>query len=848
MKRIIPTAIFVLLSLLLSIGTSIAQQAKPAGRLGGTVKDERTAEPIIGATIIVEGTRAGTITDVDGRYMIKGITPGKYTITVRYAGYKAVSKPATIADNAVALLDFMLATLETSVNEIVVTASKGKPEKKLESPITIETVNAEAIRTTASPSPLGAAAKLKGIDFVERGINTVDITSRGLNTQFNTRMLTLVDGKLATFPGIGLPQFAFSPSPAIDLAGIEIVVGPAAALYGPNAHAGVVNMITKDPFNFPGAEISAKGGSQSLYDIAGRYADYTGKFGWKVTGQYMHADNFNSGNTFIFYPKKGLIGENQTLLNPETLASRRITNEFFNALLDSGYAWRDTDLSDFKAEFIKADGAFYYRPGTAFNMNVAAGYSQSTGFVGSNFGVLEANGYKINYQNVQFNGRIGEVEWYVQVSRTGNSAGNSFQLHDKAQYMAQEVSRIRRISGNENLPLSELRKLINMDYVDSASAIVDDSQLYDSEFQLRYKIGQYDLVGGFQYRYYDPKASFLTNADNVNPGKDITATEVGGYLQADTRVLDNKLRLTAAARLDEHTYYDLQFSPKLAAVYSITPNHNIRLGYNRAFKVPVILENHLYLFNGAARGNVNGYTITDAKDSQITGNVVTKFDALKPEEVSTIEIGYKGLWEKKFFIDAVGYYSVYQDFISPAAVVADGRRTFAYDDSGKLTGLGGQLTTYFNYGQAKILGLDIGASYFFSNDVSLDASASFIHLANSDNPYKALGIPLLLNVPTNKYKGTLTVKNQIYDGTLVAFHVRHIPGYTFRAGRWNGKLDDRTVVDLTIGYNWKPYGLSFQASVSNLFDDKTPDVLGAPVTERFFLVQVTKTFGSFIND
>lgn len=851
MRRLKPAATFLLLALLLFINTSLAQQPKSVGRLAGTVTDARTGEVVYGATVVVEGTRAGTITDEKGVYIIQGIAPGGYTITVRYVGYKSVSKQAIINPDAVTMLSFAISTLETSINEIVVTASKGKPEKKLDAPMAIETVSAEAIRTSASPSPLGAVAKLKGIDFVERGVNTVDITSRGLNTQFNTRMLTLVDGRLATLPGIGLPQFTLAPDPLIDLASVEIVVGPAAALYGPNAHAGVVNMITKDPFNFPGSEVSVKGGSLSLFDVAGRYADYSGKFGWKVTGQYMQSDNFNSGNTFIYYPKKGFIGENQTLLNPETPATKQITKEFFNALLDSGYAWRDTDLSEFKANLVKADGAFYWRYSNAFNLKAEAGFSQTTGFIGSNFGVLEANDYKINYQNLQFNGRIEKVDWYAQVTRTGNSAGNSFQLQDKALFMTREILRVRSIPGNENLPLSELRKLINMGYVDSASGVVDDSQLFDSELQLRYKLGQFDLVGGFQYRYYDPKASFLTNADNVQPDKDITAKEIGGYLQADTRVLKDKLRLTVAARLDDHTYYDLQFSPKVAAVYSLTPDHNIRVGYNRAFKVPVILENHLYIFNGAARGNVDGYTITDAKGDQLTGNVVAKFNPLKPEEVNTFEVGYKGLWERKLFVDAVGYYSVYQDFISPAVDVANGITTFAYDADGNLTGskdIPGRLTTYFNYGQAKVIGLDLGASYFFSTDVSLDASASFIKLASSDNPYKDQGIPLLLNVPTNKYKLTLSLKNQFYEGTLIAFHMRHIPGYTFRSGRWNGTLGDRTVVDLTVGYTWKEYGLNLQGSVSNILNDKTPDVLGAPIIERFFSVQLTKTFGRLLGE
>lgn len=109
--------------------------------------------------------------------------------------------------------------------------------------------------------------------------------------------------------------------------------------------------------------------------------------------------------------------------------------------------------------------------------------------------------------------------------------------------------------------------------------------------------------------------------------------------------------------------------------------------------------------------------------------------------------------------------------------------------------------------------------------MSLEGSFSFINLADSENPFEAQGIPLVLNVPTTKYKATLTAKNQLVKNSFISFHGRHIPGYLFRAGRWNGMLEDRTVIDLTLGYEWKPQGVTFQVGLNNILDNKTPDVL-----------------------
>ncbi len=793
---------------------------------------------------------------------------GFYKVQVSFVGYRTVVKNVVVQNETVNL-DFKLQTLETFVNEVVVTASKGRQEKKLEAPITIETIGFDALKQTASTSALGAAAKVKGVDFVERGINTVDITSRGLNTQFNTRMLTLVDGRLATLPGLGLPQFTLAPNPTLDIASVEVVVGPAAALYGPNAHAGVVNIITKDPFNFSGAEVQVRGGSQSLYDIGVRYADHIGNFGWKLTGQFMNANQFESGNIFTYSRSNPtVLGENQTIVNPESPNS--ISPQQFNTMRLDGRAFRETQLSGMEASLRKLDGGLFYQSAN-LNAKLAAGYAQSTGFVGSNFGVLEANGYVIQYQNAQLSGQNGNLSWFAQVTRTANEAGNSFQLHDKAEFMATEFTRASGRLGfvdEQGRPIVPSRiytsptlydsifNAMNFAFIDSASRATDNSQLYDSEVQLRYLFGDLEVVGGFQYRYYDPKASFLSGTDNreavsFGAARDITATEIGGYVQLDKRFFNNKLRTTLAARYDKHTYYDPQFSPKLALTYSVTPAHNLRISFNRAFKVPVILENHLFLLGGLARGNVNGWTVvqggtrsngapaeTLTEALQNGGTLQRRYNPLVPEQVNSIEIGYKGVIADRLFLDIVGYYSFYKNFISPAFEISGGpaKNTFAYDKDGNLLtnrlNQPGRLVTYFNYGSATVIGGDFGLSYLFSADISLEGSFSFINLADSNNPFEAQGIPLVLNVPTTKYKATLTAKNQLVKHSFISLHGRHIPGYLFRAGRWNGRLEDRTVVDLTLGYDWKPQGVSFQIGINNIFDNKTPDVLGAPIHFR----------------
>lgn len=81
---------------------------------------------------------------------------------------------------------------------------------------------------------MSAIANLTGVAVTNAGINTKLVSARGFNSSFNTSMLFLIDGRLATLGSTGLPQGNFLPTSRIDVQRIEVVLGPAAALYGPN--------------------------------------------------------------------------------------------------------------------------------------------------------------------------------------------------------------------------------------------------------------------------------------------------------------------------------------------------------------------------------------------------------------------------------------------------------------------------------------------------------------------------------------------------------------------------------------------------------------------------------------
>lgn len=253
--------------------------------------------------------------------------------------------------------------------------------------MTIETITAADLTRTGGGTFLSALAGLKGIDFVDAGINAQGISARGFNSQFNTRMLAMTDGRVAQLPGTGLPQGNFLPTAPLDVKAIEVVVGPASALYGPNAHTGVVNVITKDPWDESGLSLAARTGERSLIDITGRAAGTVGSWGWKVTGQYLEADDFEPSR------EEGLHNYGTTIFEGDVLR----------------------DLGGYHIRSAKLEGFLYYRLGP-WQAKAGAGYSTNDNFGLTNNGRNHIRGWEVQYQTVEVSHPTGTPS--LRVRRT----------------------------------------------------------------------------------------------------------------------------------------------------------------------------------------------------------------------------------------------------------------------------------------------------------------------------------------------------------------------------------------------------------------------------------------------
>ncbi|MEO1714856.1 MAG: carboxypeptidase-like regulatory domain-containing protein, partial [Bacteroidota bacterium] len=228
------TLITLMNAMLLVIGVS-AQTATIKGTVVGA-----DGEALIGANIVVDPTFKGTTTDVNGTFSLE-VDPGIYTLIISYVGFGEKREELSLEVGQTLTRDVVL-TVGTAMDEIVVSGSK-KPEKLTESPATIETIFSREIEEYAG-NPGELIARQKGVDYFRAGIATPAFNIRGFNSNFNAKNLQVTDGRFSTLIATGLPLGPLNTTIQEDIERIELILGPNATLYGPNAHNGLLNTIT----------------------------------------------------------------------------------------------------------------------------------------------------------------------------------------------------------------------------------------------------------------------------------------------------------------------------------------------------------------------------------------------------------------------------------------------------------------------------------------------------------------------------------------------------------------------------------------------------------------------------
>jgi outer membrane receptor for ferrienterochelin and colicin len=190
----------------------------------------------------------------------------------------------------------------------------------------------------------------------------------------------------------------------------------------------------------------------------------------------------------------------------------------------------------------------------------------------------------------------------------------------------------------------------------------------DFSGQKEFNFSETKFLIGASSRFHTLQSAGTLVSDGVNSPvgqavrNKITNRESGAYALIQQNLLNQKLQLTAAGRVDNFKNFGTHFSPRISGVFSPTENHSFRVNYSTAFRQPAQLDQFIYIDYGTLllQGNVDkGYI--GFSDAARTKPLVIK--PLEVEKLNTIELGYKGLIGERVFLDVSYYLNKYNNFI-----------------------------------------------------------------------------------------------------------------------------------------------------------------------------------------
>lgn len=257
--------------------------------ISGKITDAKTGEPLPGASISISDIKIGTVADENGMFILNDVPSGHHLIEVTYTGYSSIIEHIDITGNL--LKDFALQPTVVENQAVVVTGVTNATSNR-KTPVPVVSMHRTEILQTPSSNIIDLLTKKPGISQIGTGPGISKPIIRGLG--YN-RVVVVNEGirqegqQWGDEHGIEIDEFSVSR--------VEILKGPASLIYGSDALAGVINLIT----NMPVQEGTIKGNLlsnvQSNNNMIGANANIAGNingFNWNLYGTLKYAGDYKN--------------------------------------------------------------------------------------------------------------------------------------------------------------------------------------------------------------------------------------------------------------------------------------------------------------------------------------------------------------------------------------------------------------------------------------------------------------------------------------------------------------------------------------------------------------------------
>jgi iron complex outermembrane receptor protein len=684
--------------------------------------------------------------------------------------------------------------------ETVIVSASRTEEKLINAPATMTVIGPETIQSSPTQNFAELMRTVPGVNITQVSARDINVTSRGATGTLSTGTLALLDGRSLYQDFFGFVMWDFLPINLNEIKQVEVIRGPASAVWGANALNGVVNVITKSPREMQGTsavlgvggfdrpvpaatDTTSPRGAGTLFYISGTHAQAVNdRVAFKLSGGGYTQDPYGRQTTGQIPCDRAEVCASARKDYPN-YANQGTTQPKFDARLD--YDYPDGRKLTFSGGVAGTDGIMHTGLGP-FDIN---------------------NGSVMGYGKVNFTRKGFKAGFFTNVLNG-----------DASNLLTTDASTPPKAIGFDFLTKT-------LDF-EASNVQVKDKHVVTYGANLRYNTFNLSLA---------PKAQ--------------NRTEGGGYIQ-DEIFFSKMYRLVAGARVDRFDYLDTAvFSPRVTFMIKPQDNQTIRLSYNRAYRSPSVINNfldvtiaeplNLGLFSPLLAGRIYPIPITSVGNPD-----------LKETSVDAYELGYSGVVAQgRAIVSAAFYVNKTKDDIFFTEVPGT-KWTAANPPPNWAFGLipaafiaavpGGSFParfTYLNLGKTTQKGVELGVNSTLNKYVGMFANYSYQAKPAANFALTELNLPA-----KNRFNAGFNFNRSRYLGDLNVSYSDSAFWQDVLDDRYHGTTKAYTVVNGGFGVKWANNRVTTAVKGTNLGNQSIQQHVFGDIIKRQVVAELRVNF------
>jgi len=677
----------------------------------------------------------------------------------------------------------------TYEEQVVVTASRSE-QQLVNAPAAVSLVTTETIQNSPATNIGDLIRAVPGVNVSQISARDVNITTRGATSTLSTSQLALVDGRSVYLDFFGMVMWDLVPTNPDEIRQIEVIRGPASAVWGANAMSGVVNVLTKTP-----RELATEAATSLTIGV--------GAFNRNVTGRDQDGGS-------LFYVNG---------------SHARAVDDRWAYKLSAGYYTQDPlpRPTGTLPNVFQTPYPAYTNQGTAqpkFDARVdhdleGGGTLTVSGGVAGTEGIIHGG---IGPFDISSDSRLGYL-----TTRYQNGG--------------------RRIAFFTNLLNGDAANLLARGPTGEPLALIFDTKTFDVEASdVRALAARHVLTFGGNFRRNTFDISLAPGGNNRHEG--------GVFIQ-DEMFLGDRFRWVVGGRLDKFSSIDSAvFSPRTTFMVKPSPAQTVRVSFNRAFRAPSYINNNI---STTIANEVNLSALSPALARFVFPIVAGGNPDLNEEVMTAYEVGYTGVLANRATVTAAVYWNTTKDgiYFTPVAVYSPSNPPPGWPLPPAVLGVLAGLTppvllpsrfTYLNLGTIKDKGVELGVDVAVNRYLNAFTNYSYQAMPEIDDFPPGTTINDINWPAENRFNVGFDFSRSRFLGNMTVSFTDEAYWQDVLDARYAGVTDAYTLVNAGFGVRWADSRVVTSLKVTNLTNEEVMQHIFGDVIRRQVVGEVRFRF------